>query len=324
MSWLRRLLPWLVGLSLGCTGTMDAGGDLPRGLLPVDARNPIVLCNDGARDNWQGELALLFSRFGGPKLTGIVVNDSPAWTELAENLAGWEEMTAAARQSGFDDVPSPVASRSTFKIRPDDGLIESTAVQDSEGARFIVDAVRLHATADRPLVIVTGGRLTEVADAFLLEPTIAEQVVVVAALGTLTDTGALMDRPNGEMDHWANIIVSSRLRYIQVSQYYNQKEDVPEARLSELPDTAFGRWIAAKQATVLEESLAADQISVLAVAEPEFVTEIMFAQQVNQSGGTLTLPPALEATEEGEVRVVTGVNADLPRELFWDMLKRTE
>jgi hypothetical protein len=40
---------------------LDAGGDKPRGQLPVDDRNPIILCNDGSSDNWAGEYAMLFA-----------------------------------------------------------------------------------------------------------------------------------------------------------------------------------------------------------------------------------------------------------------------
>ena len=35
----------------------------------------------------------------------------------------------------------------------------------------------------RPLVVVTGSRLTDVADAYLMDPTVADRVVVVSALG---------------------------------------------------------------------------------------------------------------------------------------------
>ena len=42
----------------------------------------------------------------------------------------------------------------------------------------------------RPLVVVTGGRLTDVADAYLMDPTVTERVVVVSSMGSTTDTGA--------------------------------------------------------------------------------------------------------------------------------------
>ena len=75
-----------------CGGKLDAGWDEPKGMLPVDDRNPIVLCNDGYYDNWQGEYAMLLSSTGGPPLAGIVVNDSGPWPELDDNIAGWRQM----------------------------------------------------------------------------------------------------------------------------------------------------------------------------------------------------------------------------------------
>ena len=44
-----------------CAETRDLGTTVPRGKLPVDARNPILLMNDGSSDNWQGEYALLLA-----------------------------------------------------------------------------------------------------------------------------------------------------------------------------------------------------------------------------------------------------------------------
>jgi hypothetical protein len=83
-----------------CGGKLDAGWDEPKGMLPVDDRNPIVLCNDGYYDNWQGEYAMLLSSTGGPRLAGIVISDSWPWPELDENMAGWRQMVDAAREGG--------------------------------------------------------------------------------------------------------------------------------------------------------------------------------------------------------------------------------
>ncbi|HXK18469.1 MAG TPA: hypothetical protein VNG33_11735, partial [Polyangiaceae bacterium] len=51
---------WLCVAGLfGCGANLDAGTDTPHGALPVDERSAIVVVNDGARDNWQGEYAVL-------------------------------------------------------------------------------------------------------------------------------------------------------------------------------------------------------------------------------------------------------------------------
>ena len=72
-----------LGLSaLGCVETRDLGSTVPHGALPVDQRNPVILANDSANENWQGEYAILLSSGGGPKLAGIVVNTSGPWPDI--------------------------------------------------------------------------------------------------------------------------------------------------------------------------------------------------------------------------------------------------
>lgn len=314
------VLAFILLATAACTGTLDAGRDSTHGLLPVDNRSPIVLCNDGPTDNWQGEYAILFSKFGGPKLVGIIVNDSPAWPTLSANVAGWQDMISAAKSSGITDLPDVTASRSDFKIRPSDGLIDSTVPTASAGAQLIVSAAQAYAETDRPLVVVTGARLTDIADAYLLERSIAERIIVVSSLGSLTDTGALMDSPNGEMDYWADIIVSSRLRYVQVSRFYTQTMDVPTTRLAELPENAFGSWIAAKQPRILERDVAADQVAVLSVAASQFVTKLEPVVAANQDGSTLLLPPPLLYDSTGQIKLVTEFDETLPSRRLWEML----
>jgi hypothetical protein len=90
---------------------------------------------------------------------------------------------------------------------------------------------------------VTGGRLTDIADAYLMDHTLPERVVVVASLGATTLGGAEMGVPNGELDTWADIIVAQKFRYVQVSTYYDSATDVPASLVSQLPTNPFTSWI---------------------------------------------------------------------------------
>ena len=92
---------------------------------------------------------------------------------------------------------------------------------------MIVDTSARLSLPYRPLVVATGGRLTDVADAYLIDPTVTERVVVVSSLGTTTASGAAMAAPNGEMDPWADAIVTAHFRFVQVSAFYDQLTDVP-------------------------------------------------------------------------------------------------
>jgi hypothetical protein len=269
-------------LSLGCAvltlaacgGMLDAGADQPHGLLPVDERNPIVICNDGVRDNWQGEYAVLLAGSSGPAIAGIIVNSSANQPDLLANVTGWRDFVAAARASGIRNIPDPTSSVGAPLSIPANGDLEATVPNRSEGAQLIIELSRRLSRAYRPLVIVTGGRLTDVADAYLIDRTVADRVVVVSSLGTISPPGGKMNAPNGDLDPWADAIVSMRLRYIQVSAYYDQLGDVPSSLLPSLPANPLGAWITAKQPNIYDTPISADQVSVIALGLPALVVEV--------------------------------------------------
>jgi hypothetical protein len=307
-------------VAASCDQTRDLGSSVPHGKLPVDERNPIVLVNDGAFDNWQGEYAVLVANGGGPKLAGIVVGTSAPWPDIDANITGWRGLVEAARASGLRNIPDPIASIGRPLTRPADGEIDSTAPNRSEGARFIVDASAQLSLPYRPLVIATGGRLTDVADAYLVDPTVTERVVVVSSLGTTTASGAAMAAPNGEMDPWADAIVTARFRFVQVSAFYDQLTDVPAGRLAELPANAFGEWIAAKQPKIWDLPVAADQVAVVAVGIPSFATEVKRVSPAAPVGAGATAGPDLVADPDGAAWLVTRSAGTAATDRFWQLL----
>jgi hypothetical protein len=300
-----------------CSGTLDAGADEPRGKLPVDERNPVVLCDDGPSDNWQGEYAMLLASAGGLRLTGIVVSSTRFWPSLDDNMAGWSSMVTAARQAGLKNIPDPVRSDGAPLVAPRDGIIDSTSPNGSDGARFIVAESKRVALPFRPLVVVTGGGLTDVADAYLLDHTLADRIVVVSWLGAITADGADMGVPNGDLDPWADAIVAQRLRYIQVSAVYDQSTDVPASILAQMPTNTFTSWIRTKQPRVWSTLVAADQVGVLTTALPSFVAA---AVRVVQRGTTASALPTLANDPSGPDWLVTQVNNALGPARLWQML----
>ena len=313
---------WLAfaALALGCSESRNLGSTVPHGLLPVDERNPILLANDGATDNWQGEYAMLLANSGGPKLAGIIINTSGPWPDLDTNMAGWRGMVAAARASGLRNVPDPQASTGPPLTRPASGQIEDTIANRSEGAHTIVDLSASLSLPYRPLVVVTGGRLTDVADAYLMDPTVIERIVVVSSLGTTTSTGGGMGPPNGEMDPWADAIVTAHFRFVQVSAYYDQTTDVPSARLADLPANAFGSWIAAKQPNIFDLNQAADQVGVIAVGIPSFVAAVESVSTAGLIAAGATTGPNLVDDAAGPLLLVTQSASGAATERFWQIL----
>ena len=305
---------------LSCSETRDLGSTVPHGRLPVDERNPIVLVNDGADDNWQGEYAMLLANAGGSKLAGIVVGASPPWPDIEVNIGGWRGLVSAARASGMGAIPDPVASIGAPLVRPASGQIGDTAPNRSEGARLIVDTSTRLSLPYRPLVVVTGGRLTDVADAYLVDPTVTERVVVVSSLGTKTDSGGAMGAPNGEMDPWADAIVTARFRFVQVSAFYDQLGDVPAARVSELPANPLGDWIASKQPKIWSISEAADQVALLAVGIPSFAAAVERVSPAAPVGTGANAGPDLFMDADGPAWLVTESASATATERFWQVL----
>ena len=132
---------------------------------------------------------------------------------------------------------------------------------------------------------------------------------MVSSLGTTTASGGAMAAPNGEMDPWADAIVTARFRFVQVSAFYDQLTDVPASRLSELPANPFGDWIAAKQPKIWNLPEAADQVAVVAVGVPSFATEVERVSPTALVGAGATAGPDLVADPNGAAWLVTAARA---------------
>ena len=246
-----RLLAATVALLSGsCSATYDVGSTGSRGPLPVDERNPPVIINDFAFDNWQGEYAMLLSSSGGQKLVGIVVDWNTFANDISSNLAAWRTTVTAARASGLRNIPDPIASVATPLAKPSDGNIASTVPNRSDGALFIIEMSKRFSLPGRPLVVATGAALTDIADAYLIDPTVADRVVVVSSLGSVDTSGATMGSPNGDLDPWADVIVAEHFQYVQVSAFYDQTADLPASRLADLPANPFVAHMAAKRSSL--------------------------------------------------------------------------
>ena len=306
----------------GCSQTFDAGYN-QHGLLPVDQRNPIILLNDGAYDNWSGEYAVLLANGGGSPLAGIIVNQTSDWPDIQTNVGGYTDLVAAARASGLTNLPDPIPSIGPPLVMPASGKFDETKPNRSAGALRIVDMSKTMGLPYRPLVIATGGALTDVADAYLVDPTVTERVVVVSSLGSATSAGGDMGKPNGTGDPWADVIVASKFRYVQVSAWYDQLTDVPTSNLSQLPNNALGAWIASKQPNLWKWSPASDQVAVLAVGLPAFAMAVGRVSAIASVDAGATAGPSLATDQGGPDWIVTACDGKAATALFWNILRGT-
>ena len=314
------LLP--VVLAASCGQTLDAGYNVAQGSLPVDAHNPVILINDSGSDNWSPEYAALFAANGGPPLVGLVVNATQYWPDLDANLAEWRDFVAAARTAGLRGIPDPVRSVGPQLVVPPDRQIGSTKPNHSAGAELIVRKSEALSLPGQPLVILSGSQLTDVADAYLLDPTVADRVVVVAQLGSYSEPKGPMNAPNGDLDPWADWIVAQYFSYVQVSVSYDQGADVTTDDLANLPPNQLGTWMAAKQAKVSALQSASEQGTILAVADPRFITSVV--PSVADTSGGFNVPPGQGPTlvpgDGGNAALVTQVDAAAARARMWEML----
>ncbi len=322
---------WLVPAALylalpatsGCEGqSLDAGQNVA-GLLPVDRHSPVILDNDSWSDNWAGEHAMLMASKGDMTLAGIIVNASKYWPDMAGNLTGWTRLVEIARKSGLKNIPDvTVGANATLRV-PADKKISSTVALHTPGAQLIVDLSRQLALPGQPLLVITGSQLTNLADAYLIDPTVIDRVIVVASLGLHKDPKTVMTGPNGDLDPWADWIVAQRFRYIQVAVLYDQAADVTET--DKLPDNQFGTWMANKLPKLSTNNAAADQLAVLAAALPEFATEVK--QSAPDTSAGFNSPPGqgppLLPSATGDAWVVTQIEASLARKHLWMMLRHS-
>ena len=209
-------------LFAACTETLDAGFNRPHGPLPVDQTNPVILYQDDWSGDWLGEYAVLLASSGGPPLADIIINASKTWGDLGINTSGWNDLVNAASASGLPNIPDVTSSAGVALTMPANGQIDSTTPNNSLGAQHIRDVSSKLSQPNLPVVVVSGTSLTDLADAYLIDHTVVDRVVVVASLGGYSAPNASMNAPNGDMDPWADWIVAQRFRYIQVSAYYDQ------------------------------------------------------------------------------------------------------
>jgi hypothetical protein len=312
----------LVGLALvaaACTETLDAGHSRPS-LLPIDERNPVIIYQDDWSGDWLGEYAVLFANSGGPPLAGIVVNASKIWGTLSINEGGWKDLVTAAGSSGLQNIPDVTASAGMPLARPADGLIDSTAANNSAGAQVIVNVSRQLSQPTLPVVVVSATSLTDVADAYLVDHTVVDRVVVVAALGSYAAPDGIMSGPNGDMDPWADWIVAQRFRYIQVSAYYDQTGDVTAAEIPNLPQNPLGARMATLQPNIIQVTTASDQVALLASALPKFVVAVERVSPDTSAMFDSTQGPPRVPDASGDDLVVTQIDASLPAAQLWKML----
>ena len=215
--------------------------------ITFDSTNPIIYDNDECIDVYTDDYIMALASAGSIQLKGIITTSSFAPFNPYIDSAGWDKIhndrltgVNKARQSGFKNIPDPVRGVKGNLNKPSSGKIEDTATIGSAGSWLIVNEAR-KATPSKPLLVLCGGPVSTVADAYLLAPDIADKIIV-AYVG-----GDGINDYNSWTDPWALYIALNRLKMIQFPLPMDQAApSVPKSRLYELPDTPLREWMISK------------------------------------------------------------------------------
>lgn len=315
--------------------------------LPYDNTNSVIYDNDTTVDVYTDDYLMALASAGDINLAGMITTASVApfnkyvsperyEQEVADRLQG----VAHARNSGFRNIPEPVRGVKGHLRRPSSGKIEDTEPIGSEGSRLIVNEAK-KAKSGTPVVIVVGGPLTTVADAYLLDNVIADNVIVAWLAN-----GEGMSGYNGWADPWAGYIVLKKLRLVQFPagslkpawQDYmvmflhklrlikfsaDATPYVPKSRLATLPDTPLREWMIDKKHYVsdMPGDMDADAPPAISLMRGDYVLRlqgISFSHWGAKDGHRV---PFYREDPHSNAAIVEMARKDLATKEWWRALK---
>jgi hypothetical protein len=301
--------------------------------VPFDHRNPVLYDNDDHRDVYTDEYLFALASAGSIDLKGIITTYSADRVEYDLFIKGRQEIINMARESGFTNLPDATAGPYVPLQRPATNRIEDTQPLNSDGGRIIVEAA-LQATKKRPLVIIAGGQLTAIADAYLQNPEIADKIIVSGIFGARDKTY------NAGLDSWAWAIVLSKFRCLSISDsgldtvynkvFHSERPQTPKLRFSEdlqngvFPSTEFYQWIVKKHhprhpASYMEQD--GDTPAAIPLMRPDYITksERWRCKRIDSNG-----MPELVPDNNGPLYLVIEARSSIATKEFWRAIESRE
>jgi hypothetical protein len=147
----------------------------------VGFTNPIIYDNN----NFSGSLddEYLWAKFSlGARLVGIIASrnfssDTSNHSDLASTYAEALASTETARKSGILGLPTPFMGANAIMTPKPNGSNLEFLPEENAGSRLIISEAK-KATPENPLIIFVEGQPTTVANALLLDSTIADRIIV--------------------------------------------------------------------------------------------------------------------------------------------------
>jgi hypothetical protein len=296
--------------------------------LPYDKCNPVVYDNDEAIDVYVDEYLLALASTAEIQLKGIMTSSSVEpynkWVPVAafdRMVNDRQRLTAEARASGLIHVPNPVRGPMGQLDKPPSGIIEDTRPIGAEGSRMIVREATA-ASATMPLVVVVGGALTAEADAYLLDPTIADRVIVAWLGGRKWDMGDY----NGWADPWAAYIVLQKLRLVQFP-FQMAPPHVAKSELRDLPVSPLQNFMyrAYHPYNGLPGEYDNDAQPAIGLSRTDYVLQakrVTFDHWTAISIGNSHEVPAFRVDERGKALVVTQADQSVATSEWWRAIRK--
>jgi hypothetical protein len=286
----------------------------PRYVLPLYKDSPVIYDNDDHRDVYTDEYLLALSSLGEINLKGIITTYSAS--EYEEFVKGREEIIALAQRCRLKNLPKLFNGTNQKLVRPENNRIEETKPLDIDGSRFIVEIAR-KCSFSKPLVIITGGQLTSIANAWLLDPSIADKVVVFGIFGTTEITY------NAGLDAWAWTIILAKFKVAAIPDndrgvVFHKPAVVPKARIQkELnQDIPFFKWMYEKKHPTNSGPDEADYDGhpAILITRPDYVTKWRMYQF---EGVDVQGKPILSENENGTILQAEDATRDIATNEFW-------
>ena len=311
-----------LGLEILVVGLLGIGPIASAQLPTFDRTNPVVYDNDACEDTYTDDYLMALASTGSISLKGVITSSTQQpynhyvdADSITHFYGERDNDIAAAAASGFRNTPTHVHGSTTALTPPGNGQIDSTTPTSTAGSTLIRTQANLASVA-KPLLVVVGGPLTTVANAYLLEPSIASKIIVLYGGGmSATDFSDY----NTWSDGWAAYIVMSRMTTVAFAAGMRSPIHVTKATISaNLPASPLKTFMLAKlQVTSgLPEICGCDGDSTQAVAVmlPTYSTSVVRSSVTGLVGTRVFYPqshkvPVLAANASGNVYVVTVVDS---------------
>ena len=295
-------------------------------LFAYSSANPLIIDNDDPADTYTDEYACALAAAGAINLKGLITSSS--YTTFNHYITGTDfdnwltdraGIKTKALEIGWTGIPTPVSGVKGNLTKPGSEVIEDTTPANSAGGQLIVTEAN-NASVSVPLVVCVGGSLGSVADAYLLDNTIVNKVIVLAIVGNSSGTG--MNDFNAWLDPWAAYIVLKKFKMIAFRTIPSNAPAVTKAQISsDLPDSSLKTWMYDKTIPAGQTDRDADCPPVISIMEPGYVLngkQVAFTEWTTLTYDTNTHDaPMFGFDTAGTTMVVNAVDVSKATTEWW-------